>query len=85
MKKKIPLKPTKTEIVSSIIYVIAKIIVWFFLLAALSHLVAYYIYNIIKHGLFDAESIKICVYLIMGSYLFLFIHRDQVKKIFKVR
>ncbi|MEM4254483.1 MAG: hypothetical protein QXR48_03825 [Candidatus Woesearchaeota archaeon] len=85
MKKKVPLKPTKQETLHSIIYSTACIMVWFFLIGGIIHLVSYYFFISVKEGFFAPESIKICTYIIIGAFMFLFIYKDKAKEIFKIK
>lgn len=85
MKKVPPLKPTKIEIVRVLVYWLVCATLWLSLICASIHLVIYYIHQIINQGLYDQESMKIGVYVIIGTFLFLFIYRDHVKRIFKVK
>jgi len=85
MKKKVPLKPTKTEIRYSILYVIICTILWLFLIGGIIHLISYYFFISQKEGFYSQESIKICTYLIIGAFMFLFIYKDKAREIFKIK
>ena len=85
MKKIVPIKPDWKEISLLVLYIVLNLIGWLILLFATGHIIAYYLYLIRTIGFFDKETIRICVYIIGGIYLLLFIHRDQVRKIFKVK
>ena len=85
MKKRVPLKSTKLEIVMSWIYTLSCIVVWIFLIAGIFHLTAFYIYTVKNIGFYKEESVKISIYIIAGAFAFLFIYKDKVKNIFKIK
>lgn len=85
MKKKVPIKPTIKEQTLSWLYSIICVLSWMFLIIGAFHLISYYWYISNKEGIFSPESVKICVYLIAGSFLFLFGYKDAADKIFKVK
>ena len=85
MKAKTPIRATKKEVFSLWVYSIIRILLTVFLIITVVHLICYYVFLIQTKGFYDEDSIQICIYIIIGTYLSLFIHRDQVKKIFKVK
>lgn len=85
MKERIPNKPTKKEMFFSGVYGILCCFLWLLLILGAVHLLSYYVFIIKKEGFFSQESIKICTYIIIGAFMFLFIYRDEAKKIFKIK
>ena len=85
MKKEVPLKPTKQETFLSIIYIIICCILWIILIGGIFHLLSYYFFISLKESFFSSESIKICIYLIIGAFMVLFIYKDKAREIFKIK
>ncbi len=85
MTKKTPLKATFGEIILSILYGVLSTVLWIILLFGAFHLLLFYKFTIGTYGFFSEQALKICIYLIVGSYFFLILNRNDVKKIFKVK
>lgn len=85
MKAKVPLKPSKSETLFSWIYTLLCFFLWLLLVLGSIHLLSYYYFISTKEGFFSPESIKICTYIIIGAFMFLFIYKDKAKEIFKIK
>ena len=85
MKSRIPIKATKREERLSWIYGLVCNALWALLILASIHLVVYYFYFIFARGYFDKESMNMGVYIIIEAFMFLFIHKNKVREIFKVK
>lgn len=83
--KRVPVKPTNYETSRAWAHLCICTAVWVALVLASLHLIIYYVHQVWNYGLYSEEGMKIGIYIIAGSFLFLFIYPDQVRRIFKVK
>lgn len=85
MSKKTPTKPSKFEIGRSWFHVCVCGIMWILLGVAAVNLFLYYSYLLLNKGFYDKETVRIAIYIIVGSFFFLVIYKKDVENIFKVK
>jgi len=83
--KKVPQKSSFKENLLSWSYVIFCCIFWCLLIFASLQLALYYRHTLLTYGFLNPEGVRIGVYIIIGAFLVLFVHKGQIKKIFRIK
>ena len=85
MVKLSPKKPIKVGLVKPLLMFILEIFLWSILIISAINILSYYIYCILNHGWFNKETIKIAIYLLIGSYYFLIIDKKKIYEMFGIK
>lgn len=85
MNKRTPVQFTVREKIMGLIYSILVILISIVLIFCVIQIISYYFYCIITNGYFCVNSLNYGLYIIGGASLFLFIYRNELKKIFKIK
>lgn len=78
-KKNIPEKINFLERIASFIYSILTYIAWFLLILSSIFLVIYFFSFIFKGDIFNKDFIQLCIYLAVGTFLFIFVYDERCK------
>jgi len=79
MKKEIPKRISFAERVQGILYGISIVIAWALLILSSIFLVIYFFSFIFHKDFFNKEFIQLCIYLIVGTFLFIFVYDERCK------
>lgn len=82
---RVPKKPTFKEEMGSLTYVIVRPLLMVLLVVASIHLLVYYLHMLLYTGLFAVESMEIAKYIVLGAFFFLFVYKDIIEKLFKIK
>ena len=80
MKREIPNKISFLEIVQGIIYGTIIVIAWIILILSTIFILIYFFSFIIYKDFFNGDFIQLCIYLIIGTFLIIFVYDEHCKR-----
>jgi len=78
-RKKIPEKIGFIERFTSWVYSFLTVIAWILLIISLICLIIYFFSFIIHKDFFNKDFIHLCIYFIVGTFLFIFVYDEHCK------
>jgi len=61
------------------------LVLWCAIIVTGISLLSYYIYNVVKNGFFNSESLKYAIIIIVGAYFSLILDKDKIYEALNVK